>query len=321
VVDEASMIAPQSKPRPAGLFSALTLFLSVCALFVVLPAAALAAPSGSEEATPELTFEPGSYDFGLQQVNSYNSQASLQLRNSGAVATQVVSTDITGPGSGAFWLGASDCFGRTLNSDETCSVQVNFNPYDAVPFAVQLRASIEGGASFSAELSGEGGRAVIGPESSPTNFGAVAVGSAVTETIDITNSGNFPGGSFIAVIAGGAIGSFHLLDENCTGIPLDPGAFCTLQVSFEPLSTGVKTARLGLFGDSDGGAQVMLTGVGVEPDAAPKPAGSSAGMSGTTSSAPGPRKQQRFRSKPRRGKSLHRLRHRRVATPGLRQGH
>jgi hypothetical protein len=319
------MIALRSKPGPTGLFSALTLFLGVCALLVVLPAAALAAPSGPEEgATPELVFEPGSYDFGLQQVNSYSSQTSLQLRNSGAVATQVVATDIIGPGSNSFWLGSSDCFGRTLNPNDTCSVQVNFNPNDAVPFAVELRASVEGGASFSAGLSGEGGRAVIGPESSPTSFGAVEVGSAVTKTIDITNSGNYPGGSFIAVIAGGAIGSFHLLDENCTGIPLDPEAFCTLQVSFEPLSTGVKTARLGLFGDSDGGTQVTLTGVGVEPAVAPpaaKPAGSAAVPSATTSAALEVRKKQRARSKPRRGKSLHRGRHRRVATTGLRQSH
>ena len=68
------------------------------------------------------------------------------------------------------------------------------------------------------------------------------------------------------MIAGGAIGSFHLLDENCTGIPLSPEATCTLLVSFQPLSTGVKTARLGLFGDSDGGTQITLTGVGIEPE-------------------------------------------------------
>jgi hypothetical protein len=75
-----------------------------------------------------------------------------------------------------------------------------------------------------------------------------------------------PGGAFIAVIAGGAIGSFHLLDESCTGVQLAPAASCNLVVAFQPLSTGVKTARLGLFGDSDGGAQVTLTGVGTAPE-------------------------------------------------------
>ena len=85
------------------------------------------------------------------------------------------------------------------------------------------------------------------------------VGSGgVTKTIDVTNEGNMPGGAFIAVISGGAVGSFHLLDENCTGIPLSPDATCNLQVSFDPISTGAKTARLFLVGDGDGGAQITL---------------------------------------------------------------
>jgi hypothetical protein len=158
-------------------------------------------------------------------------------------------------------------------------VQVGFNPYDATPFAAQLRIISEG-TSFTANLSGEGGRAIVGPLVNPTNFGATAVDSpGVTRAIDITNSGNFPGGAFIAVIAGGAVGSFHLLDENCTGIPLSPEASCSLLVNFQPLSTGVKTARLGLFGDSDGGSQIALTGIGTDPEsaeAAESPAGSSA---------------------------------------------
>src|SRR5262249_60648922 len=93
-------------------------------------------------------------------------------------------------------------------------------------------------------------------------------GSAgTTREITIANTGNMPGGAFIAVIAGGAVGSFHLLDENCTGVELVPAATCTIQVRFQPLSEGVKKATLGLFGDNDGGTGVVLTGVGAAADA------------------------------------------------------
>jgi hypothetical protein len=266
---------------------------------LALPAAGIAAPAEGEPgppegpALPQLAFEPGSYDFGLQQANSNASQAYLQLRNNGAAVAPVYSLEIVGPGSNAFWIGQSNCYGANLNPNETCSVQVNFNPNDATTYEAQLRAGSESGTSFSADLSGEGGRAAIGPAVDPTNFGATAVGSAgVTRAIEVTNRGNYPGGAFIAVIAGGAIGSFHLLDENCTGIPLSPEASCTLLVNFRPLSTGVKTARLGLFGDSDGGAQITLTGIGTEPESAGSPVSSDA--PGTA--AAGPRHKRRAKS-------------------------
>jgi len=240
---------------------------------LVLPAAGAAAPAEGELGPPEgplppqLSFEPGNYDFGLRQVNSNASQAYLQLRNNGAAVAPVYSLEIAGPGSSAFWIGQSSCYGANLNPNETCSVQVNFNPNDATAYEAQLRAGSEGGTSFSADLSGEGGRAIIGPVSDPTSFGATPVGSpGVTRTIEVTNRGNYPGGAFIAIVAGGAVGSFHLLDENCTGIPLSPEATCTLLVNFRPLSSGVKTARLGLFGDSDGGSQITLTGIGTEAE-------------------------------------------------------
>ncbi len=58
-------------------------------------------------ADPELSFEPSSYDFGVQYVNRGSTQATLTLRNTGDAAVQVNSVDITGPGSGAFWTVSS----------------------------------------------------------------------------------------------------------------------------------------------------------------------------------------------------------------------
>src|SRR6187551_946896 len=262
------MFSLRSKSTSARIAPAATFLIAVCALLAAIPAPAPAAPAeGEEPPAPQLAFEPGSYDFGLQEANRSNSQANFQLRNVGSVPAPVYSVSIVGPGSGAFWTGNIDCFSHPLEPGETCSVQVNFNPYDAVPFSAQLTAGSDAGTSFTAELSGEGGRPALTAASNPTNFGSVPVGAAaVTRTIDVTNQGNMPGGAFIAVISGGAVGSFHLLDENCTGFLLTPAATCNLQVSFEPISTGAKTARLFLAGDGDGGAQITLSGIGLEPE-------------------------------------------------------
>ena len=146
---------------------------------------------------PQLAFEPGSYDFGLHEVNRENSQNYFQLRNVGSVPAPIYSLEIIGSGSGAFGTGNSDCFGRTLEPGETCSVQVSFNPYNVAEFSAQLRATSTEGTSFTAGLSGGGGRPVLTAATNPTNFGSLPVGSAgVTRTIDVTNEGNMPGGAF-----------------------------------------------------------------------------------------------------------------------------
>lgn len=265
------MFSLRSKPEPARSASAATFLIAVCALFAAIPAAASAAPQPGEEPEepplPQLVFEPGSHDFGLHEVNRENSQAGFQLRNVGSVPAPIYSIQPVGSGSSAFWTGNSDCFNHALEPGETCSIQVSFNPYEVAPFSAQLRAESERGTSFTAALSGEGGRPKLTAATDPTNFGSVAVGSGgVTKTIDVTNQGNMPGGAFIAIISGGAVGSFHLLDENCTGIPLSPKATCNLQVSFDPISSGAKTARLFLVGDGDGGVQISLTGVGLDSE-------------------------------------------------------
>ena len=222
-------------------------------------------------AAPELSFEPSSYDFGLQLVNSGATQATLTLRNTGDAAVQVNSVDITGPGSGAFWTGFVDCFGGMLQPNDTCSVQVWFGPGDTVPLTAQVRAWTNG-ASFTADLSGRGGQAIVTGSPNPVDFGSATAGQAGdTRTITLTNSGDLPGGFFVAVVSGGDVGSFKLLHENCTGIPLDPAANCTAQVRFQPDSAGPKVAQLSFFGDQDGGAQVNLTGVGLDPHASLTP--------------------------------------------------
>jgi hypothetical protein len=295
-------IQRKSKPARTTLVLLAMLF-TVLAVIAVRPAAGLAAPIEPVE-PPQLAFEPGSYDFGLQPVNNGSGQANLQLRNTGTEAAQVNSVEIPG-GSEFFWFN-TNCNGYWLQPNETCSVQAYFSPRDATEYAAQLRAN-SGSYSFTADLTGTGGRAMLTPAAGSTDFGVAKVGSAGTiREIAVTNTGNMPGGAFIAVVAGGAVGSFQLIDENCTGIELVPAATCTLQVRFQPVSEGVKKATLGLFGDSDGGAGVILTGVGSAPDPAADQPSASAPTVFTAARPPHRAKRRRHRLR------LHR-RHGRVA--------
>ncbi len=223
------------------------------------------------EAVPaELAFTPSSYDFGVQRVNRGEGSGSLQLSNEGEAPTQLGWLGIAGPDSNNFWTNGGDCWnGRWLAPGESCAAGVGFNPWDTVPYEAELQAHVNG-ATFGATLSGHGGRAQVEATVAPVAFAATPVGSAgPVATIELVNNGNLPGSFFIAVIAGGSVGSFQLLDEDCTAAPLAPGASCTAQVRFTPQGTGVKTARLAMFGDDEGGVMVMLSGEGLPALGAP----------------------------------------------------
>ncbi len=237
-------------------------------------------------ADPELTFEPPSYDFGLQRVYN-NVQANLEVRNTGAAAVQVNSIDIVGPGSSNFWTGFVSCWGTTLQPGDACTVQVNFGPNSPDSYSAQLRAGVNG-VQFTADLTGRGGQANVVGFPNPADFGTATTGqSGLTRTITLTNTGELPGGFFVAVVSGGDVASFRLLHENCTGRPLDPAATCTAQVRFQPDSPGPKVAQLSFFGDQDGGAQVNLTGVGLDPQASLTPASNDFGTHAVGSTSKG----------------------------------
>lgn len=226
---------------------------------------ATAEVSGSAVA-PQLSFSPAGLDFGIQRLNQGGSQG-MQVTNSGEAGVRISWVGTEGKDSGNFWVSYNDCWnGRWLQAGESCGLQVSFNPWNVEPYEALVTVSADN-VPFSAPLTGTGGESLLAPEANPVEFGAAAVGGeGQLQTIHLRNQGNLPGGYFIAVIAGGDIGSFELIDESCTGEEIAPGASCVAHVRFDPVSAGPKVARLAMFGDG-AGAMVFLRGSG-EPAAA-----------------------------------------------------
>jgi Abnormal spindle-like microcephaly-assoc'd, ASPM-SPD-2-Hydin len=237
-------------------------------------------------APPQFSFEPESYEFGLQPVNEGNTQTTMQLRNTGEGPAQA-SLEIAGSGSNDFSIGTSDCYGATLAPNEACSIEVHFNPNQTGFYEAEVRARANNGATFSAEVSGTGGRAVLSGTPNPADFGEATVGSsAVTRTITMTNSGDLSGGFFLALISGGDGSSFQLLEEDCTAARLEPGGSCTALVGFQPASPGAKNAKLTFIGGEEGIVQIELNGLGVAPAIALSPSEHDFGSQIENSSGP-----------------------------------
>ncbi len=238
-------------------------------------------------AAPQLSFEPASYEFGLQSVKEGGAQTTMQLRNTGEGSAQV-SLEIAGSNSNDFYIGESDCYGAILAPNQTCSIQVHFDPNQTGFYAAQVRARANNNATFSAEVSGTGGRAILSGSPNPAGFGETVLGNAgLTRTITLTNTGDLPGGFFIALISGGDAGSFQLLEEDCTAARLEPGGSCSAQVRFQPASPGLKSAMLTFVGGEEGGVvQVGLNGIGVAPDLTLSPGGHDFGSQAEGSAGP-----------------------------------
>jgi hypothetical protein len=212
----------------------------------------------------ELTFSPLSYDFGTQSTRE-SAYASINLTNSGEAPAVFSKIEIPNLG-GEVPFSITDNHCPTMSAmrpGESCSLEVEFGPREVAPYVGELRATLSG-VTFSAALSGEGGRPNVVAGENPTDLGAATVGGVgPVRTITLTNAGNLPAGFFIGIVAGGDAGSFRLLDEDCSGVELVPASSCSVHVRLAPQSPGLKVARLAFFGDGDNGTMVMLRGEGI----------------------------------------------------------
>jgi hypothetical protein len=100
---------------------------------------------------------------------------------------------------------------------------------------------------------------------SSLSFGNQVVGTAgATQAIQLTMALNF-----LAITIGGADGG-DFSESNSCGPTVAAGTSCTIQVTFTPLATGMRTATLFIAGNTSGGPQaVSLSGAGTATGPAP----------------------------------------------------
>jgi hypothetical protein len=224
-----------------------------------------------EGAAPEVAFEPAGHDFGLVEVHSGGPRTNLTVRNLGAAAVQLSNLEIIGPDANEFWIPGSNCWGTNLAPGSTCGIEVQFNANEEGSFAAAV--SVEAGATtFQAPLTARAERPLVVASPAPLAFGSTAIGSRQVKEVTLTNEGHLPVAFYIALVSGGDVASFHLLEETCTsnvfaGIPriFEPGESCRVKVAFEPTGVGTKKATVSIFGVGEGALQVPVEGTAIAP--------------------------------------------------------
>jgi hypothetical protein len=207
------------------------------------------------------------------------SSPSLQmtLANNGDLSLRLAANPVAlGPTAAGFAVRDTTCgAGQILAPGTACVTTIVFAPAQTQPTSAQLGFSFETiAAPLTISLQGQPRAAgaltqsVVGISFGPT----LAQTSTTPRQITLTNSGSQSLQVSSFVLAGPAATDFA--SQGCApGVQLDPGASCTVQVSFRPAAAGGRQATLIIeAANAIAPAVITLTGEGIGQPAPPSPA-------------------------------------------------
>jgi hypothetical protein len=209
---------------------------------------------------PQLKVSVSSLSFGSETVNTASTQT-LTLTSSGTSAVMVSSDAISGTG---FTI-VGGTLPATLNPNQTLALQVQFKPTATGAVTGQLTISSNSTTSGTAAVALSGtGTAAASPQltvsASSLSFGSDTVNAAKTLSLTLTSSGT----SAVTVNSGAITGTGFTIVAESFPATLNPNQSVTLQVQFEPTTTGAATGSLTISSNSTTGgtATVTLSGTG-----------------------------------------------------------
>jgi hypothetical protein len=189
--------------------------------------------------TGVVSFSPTSapLTFPVQLINTVSSQQTVKLTNQGKVPLAISSTKVTGP-----FTMKTTC-GSALAAGATCSLSVQFKPkVQGTPTGLITIVDSASSKPQFVELLGSATVVKLSPTS--LAFGTQKVGTkSPPQTVTATNEGK-TAITFSSVGVGGKDYNDFSASGNCTGHSIQPGAGCTMSVTFAPTQGGARSAAL-----------------------------------------------------------------------------
>jgi hypothetical protein len=180
--------------------------------------------------------------------------ATFTVKNTSAATTGTLTPTLIGAGASSYSIDSTDC--TTLTPDATCSVVVSLAATTRGNKLADL--VITDGASGVQSRSALIGSAYTVFISPSTQFAATTVGQSTSKTIAVLNPSDRDTGAVSLSIVGT---QFAIVSSTCAS-GITAHSFCTVDVSFDPTSTGTKTATLQASASPGDSHSVTLTGVG-----------------------------------------------------------
>jgi hypothetical protein len=218
----------------------------------------LANEGGGSQPRPEANLTPNVVPFGNVPLESTSAPRMVVLTNTGDAPLIVSNIGLSGAQAGDFSLTVPPL--APIAPGDSLTVEVRFAPTVRGQRSAVLTITDNAPGERRATLRGVG----QGPEAAFTpdrlTFGQVQVGSSLTRTVTLTNTGLAP---------------LHITSATVTGSTADysvtpagagtvaPGATYTLNVSCTPTTTGNRPGRLDIADDATGESRVTLSCNGV----------------------------------------------------------
>jgi hypothetical protein len=234
---------------------------------VSIPSNAVSSPNsvslsgtGTTPTAPAVSVNPASWDFGNQNMGTTSAAKSFTLTNTGT-ANLIISTLTT---SGDFALSGNTCNSATVAPVGTCTFDVTFSPTSAA--AKTGSVSIPSNAASSpnsVSLSGTGTTPTapaVSVNPASWNFGNQNMGTiSAAKSFTLTNTGT----ANLIINTLTTSGDFALSGNTCNSATVAPAGTCTFDVTFSPISTGVKSGSVSIPSNAASSPNsIVLSGTG-----------------------------------------------------------
>jgi hypothetical protein len=203
---------------------------------------------------------PASLAFGNQAVDVTSTPQTITLSNNGNTTLAISSIALTGSNAGLF-AQTTTC-GNTLGGGSQCAITVKYSPTAAGAATAFLTVTdIAPGSPHSVGLSGTGvNLPAVSLSPGSLTFASQVVGaSGAQQTVTLSNTGTAALTISSIAITGTSLTSYTQASPCAKS--LNPGATCTIPITFQPSTPGSKAAALTITDNAAGSPHsVSLSG-------------------------------------------------------------
>src|SRR2546429_48120 len=189
---------------------------------------------------PAAALSPASLNFASQLVGTTSSAQTLPLSSTGSAPLNISHIATSGD-----YTQNTNC-GGSLGAGASCNINVSFKPIATGTRTGTLSVTDNAsGSPQKAALTGTGVIAAVNLAPTSLNFGKIPVGTTSTPmTVTLSNTGT--GTLLISSMAlTGPNPADYAQTNNCSS-SVDPGANCTITITFTPGTTGNRNATLAI---------------------------------------------------------------------------
>lgn len=242
-------------------------------------AGTLEVPLSGEGVTGTLAAEESPLSFaGIPYTGSsdhegeQNETEEVTILDSPSAGTQIESVSIVGLDASSFAVQWNNCEHNLIGPRNTCNVGIRFQPVSpGAKHALLVISSDSASGPLEVPLEGEGLYGPrIGLNTNQALLGEVPLGSFVSQTFTLTDTGDYPLEIQQAFLVSGTPLMFPVISDTCSGQIVYPGGTCAVTVGFQPTTAGEKDASIVFITSSSLPVNVVgIDGVGVSAAGVP----------------------------------------------------